>query len=401
MKLGFDDETMNIFYTEQHEIYITSYTTDEREIVFVSKDYGNSWDSIPKPNTITSIYLRYIDKESNTLIVNDPWSTLYSTTIDTINWKILGIAADMISNNIYNCKGHLYSLHWGGVAKSNKDWSVWSQVLSTGSAETFNGIVVDSAGTLYAGSTDFIGDGGLYKSYDNGDTWAGPGPDLLNDFIRAMKVDSEGRIFVGTAGHATLGTGRIYRSENNGLTWKKVAGEGFYVNTIGINSEDEIFVGLCNELDILGLAYSDNHGDTWTFLNSGLEQAIAINEIAISHDGYVYLATDGGVYRSVKSTTGIEHNNSGHVSDFELYQNYPNPFNNETIISFTIKEISEVRLSVYNIKGEFIKDLCDEKLNKGKHEYSFKADELNSGVYLYRLSINGGSEAIKKMIYLR
>lgn len=89
------------------------------------------------------------------------------------------------------------------------------------------------------------------------------------------------------------------------------------------------------------------------------------------------------------------------ITDFELRQNYPNPFNNQTNIQYTIRNATEVELNVYNIKGEFVKNLVDEKRNKGKHSISFQADNLNSGIYYYQLKINGIVKDTKRMVYLK
>jgi hypothetical protein len=85
----------------------------------------------------------------------------------------------------------------------------------------------------------------------------------------------------------------------------------------------------------------------------------------------------------------------------ELYQNYPNPFNNETMISFTIDEVSLVELSVYNSKGEFVSYIVKKRYGKGTHKVNFKADGLSSGIYYYCLKANGDMKQTKKMLYLR
>jgi hypothetical protein len=101
---------------------------------------------------------------------------------------------------------------------------------------------------------------------------------------------------------------------------------------------------------------------------------------------------------------------------FELAQNYPNPFNPSTKIKYTIPnnvtlsgvEGSKVLLKVYDILGNEITTLVDEIQGPGQHEVEFKADNLASGVYLYRLDVSPsgstggqGFTATKKMILLR
>ena len=88
------------------------------------------------------------------------------------------------------------------------------------------------------------------------------------------------------------------------------------------------------------------------------------------------------------------------ISDFELYQNYPNPFNPATEIKFSLADDSKVNLSVYNTKGQLVRTLFEGKKEKGFHTVNFVAEGLNSGVYFYKLTVNGKAET-RKMIMLK
>ena len=76
-----------------------------------------------------------------------------------------------------------------------------------------------------------------------------------------------------------------------------------------------------------------------------------------------------------------------------LFQNYPNPFNAETKIHFYIPSPELVNLSVYNIMGQRVRTLLNEKRNAGRHTVSWNGkDEYNMsvgpGIYFYRISTN-------------
>ncbi|MBK6679051.1 MAG: T9SS type A sorting domain-containing protein [Ignavibacteriales bacterium] len=72
--------------------------------------------------------------------------------------------------------------------------------------------------------------------------------------------------------------------------------------------------------------------------------------------------------------------------DYNLYNNYPNPFNPETVIKFSLKEKSNVTLTVYNIAGQKVAELVSGEMEKGFHEKKFNGTKLSSGVYIFRLS---------------
>jgi len=83
------------------------------------------------------------------------------------------------------------------------------------------------------------------------------------------------------------------------------------------------------------------------------------------------------------------HNEELGIRNEELFQNYPNPFNNTTLISFALPSNGKAELTVYNAKGELVKELVNREMSAGKHSLEFKADNLNSGVYFYRLKFGG------------
>jgi hypothetical protein len=86
--------------------------------------------------------------------------------------------------------------------------------------------------------------------------------------------------------------------------------------------------------------------------------------------------------------------------------NYPNPFNPSTTFEFSIQNDSRVELSIYNIKGQKIKNLVNSELNQGLHSVFWNGDEnsansVSSGIYYYKLNVNGKTEVVKKCLLLK
>lgn len=89
------------------------------------------------------------------------------------------------------------------------------------------------------------------------------------------------------------------------------------------------------------------------------------------------------------------------TSGFKLFQNYPNPFNPETKIRFNINSSNEkTTLRVYNILGELVAELVNDRISPGSYEVNFNSKNLSSGVYYYHLTSGNYSES-KKMILLK
>ena len=85
--------------------------------------------------------------------------------------------------------------------------------------------------------------------------------------------------------------------------------------------------------------------------------------------------------------------------------NYPNPFNPETIISFSIPKDSEVSLSIYNIKGQRVKQLISDQLSADQHSVVWDGRDnlgkpVSSGIYFYKLEI-GDFQKVRKMILMK
>jgi len=61
---------------------------------------------------------------------------------------------------------------------------------------------------------------------------------------------------------------------------------------------------------------------------------------------------------------------------------YPNPFSNEVNISFILTENAHTKLYIYNSEGERVKELINNELGKGEHQFIWNSNDLNPGVYI-------------------
>ena len=87
-------------------------------------------------------------------------------------------------------------------------------------------------------------------------------------------------------------------------------------------------------------------------------------------------------------------------TEFVLDQNYPNPFNNQTTLEYAVTGTSDVLLEVYNTSGQLISTLVDSEQSEGRYEVFFDASELASGLYLYRIIVNGEADT-RKLLYVK
>jgi len=123
----------------------------------------------------------------------------------------------------------------------------------------------------------------------------------------------------------------------------------------------------------------------------------------------VQLETHNNSFRGAKLSANFQVNENpsskldeiGLVStptSLHLSQNYPNPFNPTTQIAYQLPDAANVRLSIFNLLGQEVEVLVNERKEAGSYTASWNAGNLSSGVYMYRLEV--GSNVITKRMTL-
>ncbi len=92
--------------------------------------------------------------------------------------------------------------------------------------------------------------------------------------------------------------------------------------------------------------------------------------------------------------------NNETVDKYSLSQNYPNPFNPTTKINFAIPKQGLVTLKVYDVLGREVANLVNEVKTAGNYIVDFDASYLASGVYFYKLEVNGFSD-VKRLVLIK
>lgn len=132
-------------------------------------------------------------------------------------------------------------------------------------------------------------------------------------------------------------------------------------------------------------------------------------------DGITITASDGEVVNGISDEIGATNDNitwsfttkvatSTELADepleFSLLQNYPNPFNPTTQIQFGLPQATHVQLEVFNMIGQQVSILVNNRLPAGFHIIPFNASNLSSGVYIYRITAGKYVET-RKMLLLK
>jgi hypothetical protein len=98
------------------------------------------------------------------------------------------------------------------------------------------------------------------------------------------------------------------------------------------------------------------------------------------------------------TTTGVGEE-QGSPKTFVLHQNYPNPFNPSTNIGFRIVNFGFVSLKVFDVLGQEVATLVNEKKSPGTYEIEWNAGGFPGGMYFCRLQVSG-EMATRKLVLL-
>ena len=134
---------------------------------------------------------------------------------------------------------------------------------------------------------------------------------------------------------------------------------------------------------------------------------ICVDDIVEASD--VILPGTGGTGRSKvvpgAAMRGVSANPQAQVAT-RLFPNTPNPFNPATSIAYDLAEDAHARVDVFDARGAHIRTLVNESQHAGSQRVAWNGDDrrgatLASGVYFYRLTVNGRVIETRKMALLK
>lgn len=265
--------------------------------------------------------------------------------------------------------------------------------------------------------TSIAREGGIWRSTDNGTQWSRSDAGLETDrYVWWIEPLPSGAILA-VAGNAlydkasqgqfltgwNVGGARIFRSDDNGLTWSVVYAEtrdrGGYPGRRPIlrTSTGRILAATMDN----GVIESGDDGRTWHEVGEDLYGRM-INDIDEDSTGTVWVATDNGIW-SWQPTTPVDepYVNGKYTSVWA----YPTPARNEVIIrlnNLNLLTTDAPRLSLYDITGVRRADLSDHVLanrSSERVEFSFSTTSLERGIYLLVLDTGRGFETMKISIW--
>lgn len=160
---------------------------------------------------------------------------------------------------------------------------------------------------------------------------------------------------------------------------------GFFVGRVGLSGSNSFFENLPNP--VIVLEPGESQVITISYRPSREEKAsgtVSIVHNATNVESPYVVALQGEALAKDKT--------------FILEQNYPNPFNASTVIPFALAKDAMVSLDIYDAMGRHLQTLVNGPLSSGRYAERLDANEFSSGLYFYRIIVDGKSTTGKLML---
>ncbi len=137
------------------------------------------------------------------------------------------------------------------------------------------------------------------------------------------------------------------------------------------------------------------------------EESLNMNEMLLVESSLAKYALSAlnNAYYELTGIVALDQNITALPVSHVLDQNYPNPFNPTTTISYSLAEISDVSLSIFDVQGRTVARITESQQSAGNYNIQWNGTNeqglgVPTGVYLARLEAGSYNETIK-MVFLR
>lgn len=350
----------------------------------------------------------------------ETWQVIGNTINGLPNAQIWSLAIDL--NSPLNSRTLYVACYENGVYKTTNGGGNWFPVnngLGVNGNYRVKTLVIDPANSsiLYSGLQAYdewqgswvTVQGGIFVTTNGGQNWNRIDINPFQPSVWDLAIDptNSNIIYSVTKEHydhsqQIIYRGGVYKSTNGGTDWIEQSNgfgniDNLNISSIAINPQNSqyVYVGTYDHnyhdrSSGRGVFKSSDGGNSWLQINNGLgilyTTVITIDPL---NPNKLYLGTGGNGVFETNDIVNIDEQENGVLEipqQIELFQNYPNPFNPLTTIRYGIPKLMDVKIEVFNILGERIDVLINERKNPGYYTSFFDAGNLPSGIYFYRLA---------------
>lgn len=127
-----------------------------------------------------------------------------------------------------------------------------------------------------------------------------------------------------------------------------------------------------------------------------------VPSFGIDQNNELYVVgSSGTIYKFQDALIGVNGNSNQLPAGYSLEQNYPNPFNPSTVVYYNVGTPSSINITVFDVTGKEAAVLLNEYKPAGRFSVEWNAANMPSGVYFYRMTIDGNQSTEKKMVLVK
>ncbi len=396
---------------------ISSYFFVARQRVYLSTDYGASWNAISgNINGSSAVREMGISKSNAQILYATSGSAVFLSTDGGVTFtnKTSGLPNRTITSvNVHPTDENIAILTFSGfgagkVYKTTNMGNSWFSISGNLPDTPVNDGLIYTDDLLNPNTYFIATDIGVFLTQNDGASWVELPNNLPNTVIMHLDyAHSNQMLRAGTHGRGVYEafidftvpvelTSFAAETEHNSvqLSWSTVT----ETNNQGFEIERKL-----KNQEWVTIAFVEGRGTTTEIQN--------YNYV----DDYSQMPYEGTVLYRLKQVdfdSDYEYSEQLAVnltfipSEYYISQNYPNPFNPSTTIKYSLPVESTVKINIYNSLGEMIETLVSEMQSSGNYEVTWNAQNYSSGVYYYSFEVNSsdGTQShreMKKIVFLK
>ena len=178
---------------------------------------------------------------------------------------------------------------------------------------------------------------------------------------------------------------KTFEIKNNAVGALKITG----ISISGVNASEFVLEGLPTFPLTIASGSVQTISVRFTPNSAGLKTAV-LNVVNNDFDEATYSFNIQGLASLSTSIDQLANENGVKL--------YPNPSNSSAVLSMEIKEVGSVSVKVFNINGQEVMEGFNQTLESGKQSIQMNTANLNAGVYLVEVSINGSISRLKMTV---